>query len=75
MTLADLGPGISARVTGVEGGLPVVRRLMEMGLVRGAHVSVRQIAPFGGPMQLRVGEYTLSIRKAEARRFAVDADG
>ena len=75
MTLADLGSGNTARVTAVEGGTPVVRRLMEMGLVRGAQVSVRQIAPFGDPMQLRVGDYTLSIRKAEARRFSVESDG
>ena len=49
-------------------------RLMEMGLVPGAPVIVRKMAPFGGPMELKVRNYLLSIRRAEASGFMVEPE-
>ena len=45
---------------------------MEMGLVRGAQVQVRKRAPFGGPLELRVEGYLLSIRHADAKTMHVE---
>lgn len=73
MTLLDLAVGDEARVTGVKGSSPVMLRLMEMGLVPGAPVRLRKLAPFGGPLELQVRDYLLSIRREEARQFAVEA--
>lgn len=47
-------------------------RLMEMGLVKGARIEVRKRAPLGGPLELRVEGYLLSIRSAEASRVEVE---
>ncbi len=47
-------------------------RLMEMGLVPGAPVAIKKKAPFGGPMELQVRDYLLSIRVSEARRLHVE---
>lgn len=74
MTLAELPIGSRATVRSIEGSSDVVRRLMEMGLVRGAPVEVRKVAPLGDPMELRVRGYILSIRRGEARHFGVELD-
>lgn len=72
MTLADLRIGVPARITRITTHSGVVHRLMEMGLVREALVAVIKVAPFGDPIALRVGDYTLSIRRADARCFEVE---
>jgi ferrous iron transport protein A len=46
---------------------------MEMGLVEGAEVRVVRRAPLGDPMQVRVGDYDLSLRASEARLIGVAA--
>ena len=71
MTLDRLPVGARAVVREVRQGSSVALRLMEMGLVPGAPVVVLQRAPFGGPMQLDVGGYLLSIRRGEAAGFEV----
>lgn len=71
MTLDQLGIDQPARVTSVDTTEPVMLRLMEMGLVPGASVRVRKVAPFGGPMELQVRGYLLSIRRDQARHLGV----
>lgn len=72
MTLEELPVGQAARITSVDACEPVMLRLMEMGLVPGTPIAVRKRAPFGGPLELRVRDYLLSMRRAEARRVIVD---
>lgn len=72
MTLEELPVGRIARIASVDAGNPVMLRLMEMGLIPGAPVAVRKRAPFGGPLELRVRDYLLSLRRTEARRVTVD---
>jgi ferrous iron transport protein A len=71
-SLAGLAVGESAVVRRVSGSRAVTRRLLEMGLVPGTRVSVRRIAPLGDPMELRVRNYALSIRRAEAVGIEVE---
>jgi Fe2+ transport system protein FeoA len=74
MMLEQLKPHEPARVTAVETADPTMLRLMEMGLVPGARVSLKKAAPFGGPLQIQVRDYLLSIRRSEARRLAVELE-
>lgn len=67
--------GPVAHVKAVRSKNPIMLRLMEMGLVPGAPVRVLKRAPFGGPMEIRVGDYRLSIRRSEARHLDVDDAG
>ncbi len=46
-------------------------RLAELGLTPGARVQVVRRAPFGGPILLRVRDYLLTVRHAEAATIAV----
>lgn len=66
MSLAGVSLGSRVRITGVQGSSPLSFRLMEMGLIEGTEVQVLRRAPFGDPLQLRVGDYELSLRSTEA---------
>jgi Fe2+ transport system protein FeoA len=45
---------------------------MEMGLVPGTPVTVQRTAPLGDPVELRVRNYALSIRRADALGIEVE---
>jgi len=51
---------------------PIASRLADMGLYPGQLVRVLFKAPFGDPLAVAVGEYTLSLRKAEAALIEVE---
>jgi Fe2+ transport system protein FeoA len=69
--LADLAVGDEARVIAVYGDGRVTNRLLEMGVVPGATVSVVKAAPFGDPIQIRVLGYSLAMRRREAEMIEV----
>jgi Fe2+ transport system protein FeoA len=58
--------GGSAIVSRVRGERAVVRRLLEIGLVPGTRVTLRRVAPLGDPIELKVRNFALSIRRSEA---------
>lgn len=65
--LSQLRAGARARVLGYEKSDPAYRkRLLAMGLTRGAELELVRIAPLGDPVQIRVRGCVLSVRKAEA---------
>lgn len=70
-TLKDLAVGETATVVKLHGEGPIKRRIMDMGLTKGAVVMVRKVAPLGDPMELNVRGYELSIRKADAEMVEV----
>ncbi len=71
LTLDALAIGIPARVVAVHGAGAVARRLMEMGVVPGAPVRVIKTAPLGDPLEIRVRNYHLAVRRAEAQTILV----
>ncbi len=74
MSLAGMPLSKNCRVTGVRPGNPLAYRLMEMGVIEGAVVQVLRRAPLGDPLQVRVGDYELSLRQSEADLIEVVAD-
>ena len=74
VSLDALPFGVSARVLRMEGAGPVAKRLMEMGIVPGAPVSVVRAAPLGDPIEIRVRSYHLALRRSEARTITVMSD-
>src|SRR5262249_13966184 len=71
-SLDQLQIGQRASITGVEGSDALGQRLLEMGLMEGAEVEVLGFAPFGDPIEVRLRDYRLSLRKREAARVAVE---
>ncbi|ULH14853.1 ferrous iron transport protein A [Deinococcus sp. KNUC1210] len=64
-TLDTLRPGEAAHVVSLELHHPLRRRLMELGFVRGARVSVLRHAPMGDPVELRIGGTELALRRTD----------
>ncbi len=72
MTLDMLPIGQRAVITAV-GGEGVLRcRLLDMGLIPKTAVQVEKVAPLGDPIELRVRDYALSLRKEDARNIQVE---
>lgn len=68
MTLADLQPGECGYVSRLCGNTQGRLRLLEMGMTPGTHVQVVRAAAFGGPLDVEVRNYQLSLRREEAAR-------
>lgn len=71
-TLNDLKIGESAKVVKLHGEGATKRRIMDMGITKGAMVTVRKVAPLGDPIELNVRGYELSVRKADAQNIEVE---
>ncbi len=72
LTLDEVEPGRTVRVVGIMGCGGLRRRLIEMGVVCGAEVSVQRAAPFGDPLEIRIKGASVSLRKKEAATIAVE---
>jgi Fe2+ transport system protein FeoA len=64
--LADLRPGECGTIIRILGAAQGRLRLLEMGMTPGTHVKVLRAAAFGGPLELLVRGYQLSLRREEA---------
>jgi Fe2+ transport system protein FeoA len=73
MSLAAAPLGKRFRIVGLRHGGLSPHRLMEMGFVEGMEVQVLRRAPLGDPLQLRLGDYELSLRSSEAAFIDVAA--
>mgnify|MGYP000498956438 CR=1 FL=1 len=71
MTLRELTPGSTVKVTKLTGEGPVKRRIMDMGITKGVDIFVRKVAPLGDPVEVTVRGYELSLRKADAEMIEV----
>lgn len=71
-TLKDAKIGETLRVVRLNGEGPVKRRIMDMGITKGAEVTIRKLAPLGDPVEINVRGYELSIRKADAEMIEVE---
>lgn len=71
VSLDRLHPGQRGRIAALGGGDALVQRLMEMGLFEGEAVEVLALAPLGDPIEIRLGDSRLSLRRSEAARVQV----
>ncbi len=72
MRLSELSPNISCTVVKINGEGALKRRIMDMGITKGADIRVRKLAPLGDPIEITVRGYELSIRKADAKNIEVE---
>lgn len=72
-TLKDVQMGETARVAKLHGEGSTKRRIMDMGITKGAEVFVRKVAPLGDPVEVKVRGYELSIRKEDAEMIEVSS--
>lgn len=70
-TLRDVKCGETVSVVGLRGQGPLKRRIMDMGITKGAEIFVRKVAPLGDPLEVRVRGYELTLRKKDAEMIEV----
>jgi ferrous iron transport protein A len=70
-SLDQLQVGQQASIEAVRGSDTIMQRLLEMGLLEGEQIQVTNIAPLGDPIEIRLRDYRLSLRRSEAARIAV----
>lgn len=71
-TLRDVPVGETVIIKKLHGKGATKKRIMDMGLLKGASVRVTKVAPLGDPIELTIRGYELSIRKAEAELVEVE---
>jgi Fe2+ transport system protein FeoA len=73
-TLFDLDMGDTAHIIRIHESTPLSlrRRLLDMGITKGALLRVERHAPLGDPVQIYVKGYHLAVRLSEARSIEVE---
>ena len=71
-TLKQAAVGETVRVVRLNGAGAVKRRIMDMGITKGAEIHICKTAPLGDPIEVTVRGYELSLRKADAEIIEVE---
>jgi Fe2+ transport system protein FeoA len=72
MMLDQLKQGKTAVITKVGGQGALRCRLLDMGIIPKTTVTIRNIAPLGDPLEIRIRDYTLTIRREDAEKIEVE---
>jgi ferrous iron transport protein A len=67
--MQPLEKGTIVRVGGRKG---IRRRLLDMGVVKGAEVTMQRVAPLGDPVEIKIKGYDLALRMEEAIDIQVE---
>lgn len=71
MTLSNMPLHKDAIITKV-GGEGILRcRLLDMGIIPKTKVRICHVAPLGDPIEIRIRDYTLTLRKEDAEKIEV----
>jgi len=72
-SLASVDAERSVKVVSLgEKGSVFRKKLLSMGLTPGTRVSILRKAPLGGPLELSLRGFSLSLRQSEARGIRVE---
>lgn len=71
-TLKDVKVDQTVSVVKINGDGAIKRRIMDMGITKGATLYIRKVAPLGDPVEVTVRGYELSIRKEDAQNIEVE---
>ena len=75
VTLKTGKPEHNYKVLKIHGHGPLKRRIMDMGITKGAEIYVRKVAPLGDPIQINIRNYELSLRREDASLIEVEEIG
>ena len=65
-SLNDLNINSTAKIHSMKNSYESTARLSEMGIIPGSVVRVVKKNPFGGPIQLKLNNYYIAIRREDA---------
>lgn len=71
--LSDMKPGEEGVIVNIMRASPLLmRRMLDMGLVKNTRIKVIRNAPLGDPVEFEALGYPISLRKSEARYIVVE---
>ena len=71
--LSDLKIGQKAKVIKLNEQNKALRRhLLDMGITKGVKVIIKKIAPMGDPIDIKLRDYELCLRKADLKQIEVE---
>jgi len=70
MNLSELLVGQKAVITHIS-QRDLLLKLFEMGVLPGEIVEIENVAPFGDPIAIKVGEYKLCLRISDAKSIEI----
>ena len=71
-TLSELKPGQRGKIKKISAKGSVRRRILDMGVIKGADIEMERVAPLGDPIDVKIKGYHLSLRKEEATDIYVE---
>lgn len=71
MTIKDLKEGQSATICTVGGDGALRQHFLDMGVIPGIEVKLIKYAPMGNPLEIRIHDYELTLRLADAEQIEV----
>ena len=71
-TLKEVAVGETAKVKKIGGNGPTRRRIMDMGITRGAEITITKVAPLDDPVDMTVRGYHLSLRRSDLSGIEVE---
>ena len=74
LTLSTGEDGVSYMIVKLDGVRGVKRRLLDMGVIPGEKVEIRNRGPLGFPIEILIQGYVLTLRKDEAEAVIVKED-
>ena len=71
MGLDDIQSGKIAKIVKINAKGKLLHKLLDMGFVNGTAIKVIREAPLYDPMELKIHNYYISLRKSEAKLIEV----
>jgi ferrous iron transport protein A len=73
MKIKEMKLGSKAKVTGYsKSSSPYRQKLLSMGLIRGAELTLTRKAPLGDPVEIKIHSFSLTLRGDEADALEVE---
>ena len=71
MKLDNLAIGKSAVIVSVGGTGALRQHFLDMGLIQGVEVTMVKYAPMGDPIEIKIHDFELTLRKEDAQKIEV----
>lgn len=72
INLSDCKQGDVVKIVRVQGTGLLRKRLLEMGFMKGAEITIVKYAPLRDPMEITIGDAHISLRLKEASMINVE---
>ena len=74
MTLYNLSDGQKAKIVALNNKANTKNRLLRLGVIEGVHIVAVRKALFNGPIEIKVKDFCLAIRRQDAEKIIVRYD-